>query len=58
MKIDPPYNTENDIFLYNDRFNHSAWLIFMKKSLEIAKELLSNDGMIFNQTDDKEHALS
>lgn len=28
--IDPPYNTENDGFKYNDRFNHSTWLVFMK----------------------------
>ena len=54
--IDPPYNTGSDSFLYNDRFNHSAWLTFMKNRLEIAKELLSSDGMIFVQTDDKEHA--
>ncbi|EOT45293.1 hypothetical protein OMY_02187 [Enterococcus sulfureus ATCC 49903] len=54
--IDPPYNTGSDSFLYNDKFNHSAWLTFMKNRLEVAKELLSNDGMIFVQTDDKEHA--
>lgn len=54
--IDPPYNTGSDSFAYNDKFNHSAWLTFMKNRLEIAKELLSNDGMIFVQTDDNEHA--
>ncbi|MGO2753477.1 MAG: DNA methyltransferase [Streptococcus thermophilus] len=54
--IDPPYNTGSDSFAYNDKFNHSAWLTFMKNRLEIAKELLSSDGMIFVQTDDKEHA--
>lgn len=54
--IDPPYNTGSDSFAYNDKFNHSAWLTFMKNRLEIAKELLSSDGMIFVQTDDNEHA--
>src|SRR5699024_8180394 len=34
--IDPPYNTGSDSFQYNDRFNHSAWLTFMKNRLEIA----------------------
>lgn len=45
--IDPPYNTDNDGFNYNDRFNHSTWLTFMKNRLEVAKELLSDDGAIF-----------
>ena len=45
--IDPPYNTGNDSFGYNDSFNHSTWLTFMKNRLEVAKELLKNDGMIF-----------
>jgi len=54
--IDPPYNTENDSFRYNDSFNHSSWLTFMKNRLEVAKELLSNDGAIFIQIDDKEMA--
>lgn len=45
--IDPPYNTGNDGFNYNDSFNHSTWLTFMKNRLEIARELLSNDGVIF-----------
>lgn len=49
--IDPPYNTGNDDFGYNDRFNHSTWLTFMKNRLEIAKELLSNDGSIYVQLD-------
>ena len=39
--IDPPYNTENDSFKYNDSFNHSTWLSFMKNRLEMAKTLLS-----------------
>ena len=42
--IDPPYNTGNDGFRYNDRFNHSAWLTFMRNRLEVAKELLSQMG--------------
>lgn len=54
--IDPPYNTGNDSFNYNDNFNHSTWLTFMKNRLEVARELLSADGMIFVQTDDTEHA--
>jgi adenine-specific DNA-methyltransferase len=49
--IDPPYNTGNDGFKYNDSFNHSSWLVFMKNRLEIAKQLLRNDGLIFVQTD-------
>jgi len=54
--IDPPYNTGNDSFNYNDNFNHSAWLTFMKNRLEIARELLSDDGAIFVSLDDKEIA--
>ncbi|MCG2699299.1 site-specific DNA-methyltransferase, partial [Candidatus Parcubacteria bacterium] len=44
--IDPPYNTGNDGFQYNDSFSHSSWLVFMKNRLEVAKELLQNDGVI------------
>ncbi len=54
--IDPPYNTGNDGFKYNDKFNHSTWLTFMKNRLEVAKELLSEDGIIFIQCDDNEQA--
>lgn len=54
--IDPPYNTGNDSFNYNDNFNHSTWLTFMKNRLEIAKEFLSDDGVIFIQCDDNEQA--
>src|SRR5699024_6419608 len=54
--IDPPYNTGGDSFKYNDKFNHSTWLTFMKNRLEIAKELLSEDGYIVIQTDDSEQA--
>lgn len=52
--IDPPYNTGNDSFNYNDSFNHSTWLTFMKNRLEIAKKLLKNDGVIFVSLDDRE----
>lgn len=54
--IDPPYNTGNDSFQYNDSFNHSTWLTFMKNRLEIAWKLLKNDGSIFIQVDDSEFA--
>ena len=54
--IDPPYNTGSDSFGYNDRFNHSTWLTFMKNRLVIAKELLCDDGVIFVQCDDNEQA--
>ena len=54
--IDPPYNTGNDSFGYNDSFNHSTWLTFMKNRLEVAKELLRKDGMICVQCDDNEQA--
>src|SRR5690606_6659431 len=52
--IDPPYNTGNDGFKYNDSFNHSTWLTFMKNRLQIAKDLLSVDGSIFIQLDNNE----
>ncbi len=56
--IDPPYNTGNDDFGYNDRFNHSAWLTFMKNRLQIARELLSKDGSLWmNIDDDESHYL-
>src|SRR3989338_3137566 len=54
--IDPPYNTGNDSFGYNDNFNHSTWLTFMKNRLEVAKELLSEKGAIFVQISDREIA--
>ncbi len=54
--IDPPYNTGNDSFGYNDKFNHITWLTFMKNRLEVARELLRNDGVIFVQCDDNEQA--
>lgn len=61
--IDPPYNTGNKDFLYNDRyidgedtFRHSKWLSFMSERLRLAKELLANDGVIFISIDDNEHS--
>ncbi len=45
--IDPPYNTGNDEFGYNDRFNHSAWLTFIQNRLEVARDLLVDSGVIF-----------
>ncbi len=54
--IDPPYNTGNDDFKYNDNFNHSTWLTFMKNRLEVAKELLRGSGVIIIECDDKEMA--
>lgn len=54
--IDPPYNTGSDSFNYNDNFNHSTWLTFMKNRLEIAKKLLTDDGVMFVQCDYNEQA--
>jgi adenine-specific DNA-methyltransferase len=54
--IDPPYNTGNDGFKYNDSFNHSSWLTFMKNRLDVAKQLLSSEGSIFISIDDREQA--
>lgn len=47
--IDPPYNPRSDAntFKYNNTFNHSTWLTFMKNRLDLAKKLLSEDGIIF-----------
>ena len=53
--IDPPYNTGSDGFNYNDSFNHSSWLVFMKNRLELARRLLSNDGTIWITLDDVEN---
>ncbi|UQS84353.1 DNA methyltransferase [Bombilactobacillus thymidiniphilus] len=51
--LDPPYNTGKD-FGYHDNFNHSAWLTFIKSRLEIAWELLSDNGTIWISIDDNE----
>ncbi len=61
--IDPPYNTSNKDFVYNDSFvdkedtyRHSKWLSFMSRRLKIAKQLLSEKGVIFISIDDNEQA--
>jgi adenine-specific DNA-methyltransferase len=61
--IDPPYNTSNKDFIYNDKFvdkedsfRHSKWLSFMSKRLKLAKDLLTDDGVIFISIDDNEQA--
>lgn len=65
--IDPPYNTGNDDFIYNDKiksgyvkkddpFRHSKWLAFMEKRLKLAKNLLKKDGVMFMSIDDNEFA--
>ena len=62
--IDPPYNTGNKDFVYDDAFivsedafRHSKWLSFMKKRLQVAAELLSENGLIFVSIDDNEQAV-
>jgi adenine-specific DNA-methyltransferase len=59
--IDPPYNTGNKDFVYNDhyvdkedRFRHSTWIEFMYRRLVLAKDLLTSDGVIFVSIDDNE----
>lgn len=54
--IDPPYNTGNTRFKYNDNFNHSTWLSFMQSRLITARKLLKDDGVIFVSIDDNEQA--
>jgi adenine-specific DNA-methyltransferase len=61
--IDPPYNTGNKDFIYNDNyvdkedsFRHSKWLSFMEKRLRLAKDLLKDTGVIFISIDDNEQA--
>lgn len=54
--IDPPYNTGNDGFGYNDSFNHSSWLVFMQNRIEVAREFLTDEGIIFVSCDDNEQA--
>jgi len=56
--IDPPYNTGGYSFGYNDNFNHSSWLTFMRNRLEVAREFLQEDGSIWiNIDDDEAHYL-
>jgi adenine-specific DNA-methyltransferase len=54
--IDPPYNTGNDGFNYNDSFSESTWLTFMQNRLSIAKSLLSTEGCLFISLDDRQFA--
>lgn len=61
--IDPPYNTGNSDFIYNDKyinkednFKHSKWLEFMYRRLSLARDLLTQDGVIFVSIDDNEYA--
>lgn len=61
--IDPPYNTGNKDFIYNDEyvgredsFRHSTWLSFLSERLRIAHKLLAPDGLIFVSIDDNEQA--
>lgn len=49
--IDPPYNTGSDAFKYNDSFNQSTWLTFMKNRLQAALTLLSEKGAIYVHID-------
>lgn len=49
--IDPPFNTDNDSFNYNDSFSRSTWLVFMQNRMEFARQLLSEDGNIFIHID-------
>ena len=56
--IDPPYNppSSNNTFTYNNNFNHSTWLTFMKNRIEVAQELLTNDGAMIIAIDENEQA--
>ncbi len=54
--IDPPYNTDNGGFNYNDSFSHSSWMTFMKNRLEVAKALLKRNGVILINSDELEHS--
>ncbi len=55
--IDPPYNppSNSNTFLYNNRFNHSSWLTFMKNRLEVAGQLLKTDGAMIVAIDENEY---
>ena len=54
--LDPPYNTENGGFNYNDSFSHSSWMTYMKNRLEISFTLLSEDGILLINSDEIEHS--
>lgn len=52
--IDPPYNTGNDEFLYKDNYQHSSWLALMNDRLDIARDLMTDDGVLFIHIDENE----
>lgn len=54
--IDPPYNptSQANTFAYNNTFNRSTWLVFMKNRLEVAKRLLKSDGVLIVAIDKNE----
>ncbi|GAA7007875.1 hypothetical protein ID0154_06600 [Helicobacter pylori] len=54
--IDPPYNTQNNEFMYADNFKRSSWLSMMANRLELAHRLLSDKGVMFVSIDDNEQA--
>lgn len=54
--IDPPYNTENDEFLYMDRFKHSSWMSLLENRLQAAKSIMQQGGAIFVSIDDREQS--
>ncbi len=54
--IDPPYNTQNNEFIYADNFKRSSWLTMMDNRLELAHGLLSDKGVMFVSIDDNEQA--
>ncbi|GAA9110280.1 hypothetical protein HpHA162_00780 [Helicobacter pylori] len=54
--IDPPYNTQNNEFVYADNFKRSSWLSMMENRLELAHSLLSDKGVMFVSIDDNEQA--
>ncbi len=54
--IDPPYNTQNNEFIYADNFKRSSWLSMMENRLELAHKLLNNKGVMFVSIDDNEQA--
>ncbi|EJB43775.1 methylase [Helicobacter pylori Hp A-4] len=54
--IDPPYNTQNNEFIYADNFKCSSWLAMMENRLELAHALLSDKGVMFVSIDDNEQA--
>jgi adenine-specific DNA-methyltransferase len=60
--IDPPYNTTNEGFTYDDKkvdkndvYCHSKWISFMEKRIKLSKELLSKNGVLFISIDDNEY---